>query len=83
MEIRLEINVEKYKYMLVSRHQNGGQNLEVKIANRSLENEAQFKYARTTATNQNLIQKEIKTRLKSGNACYHSVQKLQSSHLLS
>ena len=29
------------------------------------------------------IQKEIKSRLKLGNACYHSVQKLLSSSLLS
>jgi hypothetical protein len=34
-------------------------------------------------TNQNLIQEEIKRRLNSGNACYHSVQKLLSSCLLS
>jgi hypothetical protein len=36
-----------------------------------------------TVTNQNLIQKEIKRRLNSGNACYHLVQKLLSSRLLS
>jgi hypothetical protein len=30
-----------------------------------------------------LIQEEIKGRLNSGNACYHSVQSLLSSHLLS
>jgi hypothetical protein len=36
-----------------------------------------------TVTNQNLIQEEIKRRLNSGNACYHSVQKLLFSHLLS
>jgi hypothetical protein len=34
-------------------------------------------------TNQNLIQDEIKRRLNSGNACYHSVQNLLSSRLLS
>jgi hypothetical protein len=33
--------------------------------------------------NQNLIHEEIKRRLNSGNACYHSVQKLLSSRLLS
>jgi hypothetical protein len=33
--------------------------------------------------NQNLIQEEIKRRLNSGNACYHSVQDLLSSCLLS
>jgi len=38
---------------------------------------------RTTLTNQNSIQEEIKSRLKSGNGCYHSVQNLLSSSLLS
>jgi hypothetical protein len=33
--------------------------------------------------NQNFIHEEIKSRLKSGNACYHSVQDLLSSNLLS
>jgi hypothetical protein len=37
----------------------------------------------TTITNQNLIQEEIKKRLNSGNACYHSIQNLLSSRLLS
>ena len=37
----------------------------------------------TTLTNQNSIQEEIKNMLKSGYACYHSVQNLLSSSLLS
>jgi hypothetical protein len=37
----------------------------------------------TTITNENLIQEEIKRKLNSGNACYHAVQKLLSSRLLS
>jgi hypothetical protein len=37
----------------------------------------------TALTNQNSIQEEIKSRLKSGNACYHSVQDLLSSRLIS
>jgi hypothetical protein len=36
-----------------------------------------------TVTNQSLMQEEIKRRLNSGNACYHSVQNLLSSRLLS
>jgi hypothetical protein len=36
-----------------------------------------------TITNKNLIQKEIKRILRSGNACYNSVQNLLSSLLLS
>ena len=43
----------------------------------------EFRYLGTTLTNQNSIQEEIKTRLKSGNACYLSVQTLLSSNLLS
>ena len=43
----------------------------------------EFKYLGTTLTNQNSIQEEIKSRLKSGNACYYSVQNLLSSSLLS
>jgi hypothetical protein len=42
-----------------------------------------FEYLGTTVTNQNLIQEEIKRRLNSGNGCYHSVQNLLSSRLLS
>ena len=43
----------------------------------------EFKYLRTTLTDQNSIQEEIKSRLKLGNACYYSVQSLLSSTLLS
>ena len=43
----------------------------------------QFIYLGTTLTNQNSIQEEIKSTLRSGNACYHSVQSLLSSRLLS
>jgi len=43
----------------------------------------EFKYLGKTLTNQNSITEEIKSRLRSGNACYHSVQNLLSSRLLS
>jgi hypothetical protein len=42
--------------------------------NSSFESVEEFKYLETTLTNQNSIQEEIKSRLKSGNVCYHSVQ---------
>ena len=43
----------------------------------------EFRYLGTALTNQNSIQEEIKSRLKSGIACYYSVQNLSSSSLLS
>ena len=51
--------------------------------NSSIERAEEFKYLRTMLTDQNYIQEEIKSRLKLGNACYHSVQNLLSSSLLS
>jgi len=48
----LEVNTEKSKYMVVSCHQNSGQNLNLLTANKSFENVAQFKFLGLTATNQ-------------------------------
>ena len=42
-----------------------------------------FKYLGTILTNKHSIEEELKSRLRSGNACYHSVQNLLSSRLLS
>ena len=42
----------------------------------------EFKYLGTTLTSQNSIQEQIKSRLKSGNASYRSVQNPLSSNLL-
>jgi hypothetical protein len=58
-----------------------GKNRNVKVANKSLENEAELIYLGMTATNQTLINEEIKRRLKSGNACHHSAQNLLTSRL--
>jgi hypothetical protein len=80
--IGLEINAEKTKYIIMSRHPKSGQNQTIRIANESFENVAKFKYLGATLTNQNAIRDEIKNRLISGNACYHSVQNLLSSRLM-
>jgi coproporphyrinogen III oxidase-like Fe-S oxidoreductase len=68
-EIGLEVNPEKTEYMLMSRSQKVGQKRCIKIANRSFEYVAKFKYLRTTLTDQNHMHEEIKSRLNSGNAC--------------
>jgi hypothetical protein len=51
-------------------------------SNKSFERVEEFRYLRTTLTNQNSIQEEIRSKLKSGNACYRSVYNLKSSSLL-
>jgi hypothetical protein len=43
-EVGPEVNTQRTKYMLMSRHQNSGQNHNIKIGNRSFENVAQFEY---------------------------------------
>jgi hypothetical protein len=83
IDIGLEINAEKTKYMIMSRHPNSGQNQNIRIANELSENLAKFKYLGTTLTDKNDISDEIKSRLNSGNACYCSVQSLLSSRLIS
>ena len=82
-EIGLEVSADKTKYMVMSRDQNAGQNHSVRIDNSTFERVEEFKYLGTTLTTQNSIREEIKSRLRSGNACYHSVQNLFSSRLLS
>jgi len=82
-EIGLKVNADKTKYMVMSRDQNAGRIRNLKLDNSSFERVGEFKYLGTTLTNQNSIQEEVMSRLKSGNACYHSVQNLVSSSLLS
>jgi hypothetical protein len=62
----------------MSRSEEIGQKLNIKITNRSFGDVAKFKYLGTTLTDQNCMHEEINSRLNSGNAC-----SLLSSHLLS
>jgi hypothetical protein len=82
-EIGLEVNSEKTKYLFMSHHQTAGQSNYIRVANKSFEKVAKFKYLGSTLMDQNCIHEEIWSRLNSGNACYHAVQNLLSSCLLS
>jgi len=72
----LEISADKTKYMVMSRDQNAGRIHSVRTDNSTFERVEEFTYLGTNLTNQNSIAEEIKSRLKSGSACYHSVQNL-------
>ena len=67
----------------MSRNQKARQSHSMKIDNSSFGRVEELKYLGTAITNQNFIQEKIKSILKSGNACYHLVQNLLSSSLLS
>jgi hypothetical protein len=82
-EVGLEVKPENTRYMLMSRSQKTGHKRSIKIANKSFEDVANFKYLGTALTDQNCMDEEINSRLNSGNACCHSVQNLLSSFLLS
>jgi hypothetical protein len=77
------VNADKTKYMVMSRDQDAGRSHSRKIDNSLFEVVEQFKYVGTTLTDRISIQEGIQSRLKSGNACCHSVQNLLSSSLLS
>jgi hypothetical protein len=59
--------------MVMSRDQNAGQIHNMKIDNSSFERVEVFRYLRKTLTDQISIWYEIKSRLKTGNACYNLV----------
>ena len=73
-EFGLEVNADITQYMVMSRDQKAGRSHSIKTDNSSLERAEDFKYLGATLTNKNSIQKEIKSRLKSGNSCYRSLQ---------
>jgi hypothetical protein len=82
-ETGLEVN-SNTGYVVTSQDQNACRSHNIKTHNYiSFEMAERFKYWGTILTNQNSIQEKIKSRLKSGNACYHSAQNFLSSNLLS
>ena len=80
-DICLEVNSEKTKYMVTSRHQNLVHNRNIVIGNLSLENVEKFRFLGVTVTKTNNIREEIKRRINMGNACYYSHEKILLSRL--
>jgi D-Tyr-tRNAtyr deacylase len=69
-----EVNAEKTKNMVMFQDQQAGKNHNINTGNKSFQWVEQFTYLRTTMKNHNSIHEEIKSRLKSGNACHQSVE---------
>jgi hypothetical protein len=69
--------------MDMSPYENAGRGHNINIDNISFESVEDIKYFETNLTDQNTIVDEIRSRLKSGNACYHSVQNFLSFIFLS
>jgi len=82
-EIGLEINGDKTKYMVVSRVRNAEEIHSMKFGNNFFQRVEKSKYLGIALTYQNSLEKQIKSRLNSGDSCCHSVQNLLSSSLLS
>jgi hypothetical protein len=74
--------MELVSYMLMPSCLKAGQKQSIKTVNRSSEDVAQLKYLRAILTDQNCMHKQIKIRINSGNASYHSVQSILSFRLL-
>ena len=72
-------NDDPVLYQLINYEENHN----VRIANKSFENMATFRYFGKTITNQNCIQVKITSRSNSKNAYYHLVQNLLSYCLTS
>jgi hypothetical protein len=68
--------------MVMSRDYSSAQSHNIQTGNSSFERVEQIKYFGTTLIIQNSLQEEIKSKLKSGNACYNSVQNLLSFDFL-
>jgi hypothetical protein len=79
----LDVNADKTKYMVMSRDRIVGQSHNIKIDNSSFEMVEEVKYLGTNLMGENSIQEEMKSSLKSRNACYYSVQNALFSSLLS
>jgi len=81
-ETGLEVNADKSKYMVRSHDQKEGRSHNM-TDNSLFESVEEFRYLGTTLTYKNSIQEEIKSILKSGNACCNLVQNILPSSLLS
>jgi len=82
-ESGLEVTTYKAKYMAMPQVQNAERIHNIQTHNISFEKVEQFKYLGKIQVNKNYNHEEIKSRLKTGNAYYYSVQNLLSSSVLS
>jgi len=68
--------------MVMSPYQAARGSHNIRTDNKSFERVKELKYLGTTLTNHNSMRDEIRSRIKSGNFCCHSMQKFLSPSLL-
>jgi uncharacterized protein YwbE len=79
-EIGLDVNIQKTKYLFVPGDQHTGKLYKIMWGNKSFESVEEFKYSvKIRTTTKNCIPEGIKSRLKSGSGCFHSVQNILTS----
>ena len=69
----LEANADNIKHTVMPRDQDAGRSPSIKIDKSAFVRVEKLKYFGKNITNQKSIQGEIKSRMKSRNACNHSV----------
>jgi hypothetical protein len=82
-EIGLEVSADKTKYMVMPRDQNARRIHMWECIILPSRGWKTLNIWGKYITNKNFISQQIKSRLKSGNACYHLVQNVLSSRFLS
>ena len=81
-EISLQVTADKTKYMAMSRDQNAGRSHNKKDSKQFLGKSGSVQIFRNNFDKSKLYSGKIKSSLNSGNICYHSVQNLLYSSLL-
>jgi hypothetical protein len=77
----LKVNTDITDYMLMFCQQSKGQNCNIKITNRHFKKVTKFTYLGIIVTKQDLVHETL-SRIKFGQAYFHSVQNILSSRLL-
>jgi hypothetical protein len=82
--VGLTVNEKKTNYLVASlRNRNGGREQYIKVEELKFKRVSQFKYLRSTITEDNDIKTEMSTRIQLANRGYYELEKVLKSKSLS